>query len=225
MRLPVLLFDVDLTLVDTGGAGRAAMRWAFAASGLPTEPLERLLYDGRTDRAIFREALARVGLGGAAMEEAYDVVVERYLERLPAELEARDGRVLPGVPDVLARCRAFGYRVGLATGNFRRGAERKLSHFGLWEAFAGGGFGDDTEVRADLVAAALRELGHAGAAAWVIGDTPRDVEAAHAAGARAIAVATGRYSTEELAAAGAEIVLPDLSELVGRLDELAAQGS
>ncbi len=221
MSGPVLLFDVDLTLVDTGGAGRSAMRHAFAELQLPTEPLDSLVYDGRTDRAIFREALARVGLASDELERLYPLVLARYLERLPHELRARRGRVLPGAKELLAHCREAGWRVGLATGNLRRGAELKLGHFGLWEAFTGGGFGDDTEVRAEVVTAALRELGVDDAPAWVIGDTPRDVEAAHTAGVQAIAVATGRYTIEELEAAGADIVVASLAQLLDRIGDLA----
>lgn len=215
----VALFDIDLTLVNTNGAGRAAMRRAFDELGLGAEVVAQVPIDGRTDRAIFLDALERVGMAPREREAALPSVVERYLRRLPEELTERGGRVLAGAREVVEALAARGWALGLATGNLRAGAERKLKHFGLWEAFAFGGFGDRVTVRAAVVREAIVEaearLGRPPAAgrAWVIGDTPLDVEAAHAVGLRALAVATGNYSVEQLRSAGADAVVPSLRDV------------
>ena len=108
--------------------------------------------------------------------------------------------------------------VGLATGNVVRGAELKLRHYGLWERFRGGGFGDVSSDRTKVLAAAVEVLAEAGgvdvaeASPVVIGDTPRDVSAGHAIGARVLAVATGNYGVDALRESGADFVLPDLRD-------------
>ena len=211
--MPIVLFDIDMTLVRTNGAGRAAMDAALAEAYGVASPTEGIAFDGRTDRAIFLDALHRLG---DATPQALQRLVAGYLQRLPGELERRGGDVLPGVLDLLARLEHERVPLGLATGNMRAGAQFKLAHFDLWRRFLGGGFGDHVVVRSELVSAAIVELsaiagGPGPQPCVVVGDTPLDIEAAHAAGARAIGVATGRYTTAELAAAGADLALPDLS--------------
>lgn len=215
---PLLLFDIDHTLIVSGGAGRAAIAAAVADEFGVRRPLDGMAVDGRTDRAILGEALERAGL--AHGPDAIKRLLEAYLARLPAELRARRGRVLPGVPALLDALARAGAPLGLATGNVARGAEIKLRHFGLWERFPAGGFGDVSADRAEVVAAAIEAAGRAtglngsGAAPApiVIGDTPRDVAAAHAAGARALGVATGKWDEAALRAAGAEFTLADLGD-------------
>lgn len=209
-----VLFDIDLTLVHTNGAGRMAMDGALRDWFGIESATAGIRFDGRTDRAIFAETLARLGETSPA---AHRRMVDEYLSRFPAALTERGGHVLPGVPELLDRLASDGVVLGLATGNLREGARLKLVHFSLWERFLGGGFGDDYEVRARVVEAGIRALADATgrtvdpAQVVVIGDTPLDVEAAHAAGARAIAVATGRYGVEELSASGANHVFADLT--------------
>ena len=223
-----LLFDVDLTLVRTGGAGRVAMRRAFERVYGDASGLDGIRFDGRTDRAIFNEAIARQAAAGNEVPRAYELITAAYLDELPRGLRETEGTVLPGVNDLLRILAARATVTGLATGNLRRGAELKLGHYGLWGKFAGGGFGDDSEVRADVVLAAIHALGAATATsitpgeAVVIGDTPHDVDAALAIGARAVAVATGSFTVEELRAAGAHLVLPDLSDAAAAADLLLA---
>ncbi len=215
---PLLLFDIDHTLIVSGGAGRAAIAAAVADEFGVRRPLDGMAVDGRTDRAILGEALERAGL--AHGPDAIDRLLEAYLARLPAELRARRGRVLPGVPALLDALARAGAPLGLATGNVARGAEIKLRHFGLWERFPAGGFGDVSADRTEVVAAAIEAAGRAagrnGAGASpapiVIGDTPRDVAAAHAAGARALGVATGKWDEAALRDAGAEFTLADLGD-------------
>ena len=215
---PLLLFDIDHTLIVSGGAGRAAIAAAVADEFGVLRPLDGMAVDGRTDRAILGEALERAGLAHGPDEVAR--LLEAYLARLPAELRARRGRVLPGVPALLDALERAGAPLGLATGNVARGAEIKLRHYGLWERFPAGGFGDVSAERAQVVAAAIeaasaaagRNGNGAAPAPIVIGDTPRDVAAAHAAGARALGVATGKWDEAALRAGGADFTLPDLGD-------------
>ncbi len=228
---PLLLFDIDHTLIVSGGAGRAAIAAALAREFGVRQPLEGMAVAGRTDRAILGEALERAGLAHGPDDVAR--LLDAYLARLPHELRARRGRVLPGVPallDALARAEA---PLGLATGNVARGAEIKLRHYGLWERFPAGGFGDVSADRAEVVAAAIEAAGRAAGlngngaapAPIVIGDTPNDVAAAHAAGARALGVATGPWDEAALRGSGAEFTLPDLSDTRAALAILLGQGA
>lgn len=216
----LVLFDIDLTLVHTNGAGRVAMDATLVERYGVADPTAGIRFDGRTDRAIFQDALARFG---TADEVEYEALVEGYLARLPGALRVRDGRILPGVEallDSLADARAL---VGLATGNMEAGAAAKLGHYGLWGRFAGGGFGDEEVVRANVVRRGIENLARlsgAAASCVVVGDTPLDVEAARAAGARALAVATGSFDAEALRASGADWVFADLSDTAAVLDVL-----
>ncbi|MGK2966303.1 MAG: HAD family hydrolase [Tepidiformaceae bacterium] len=214
----ILLFDIDMTLIRTGGAGRKAIDAVFAEAFGVENPTAGMSFDGRTDHAIFMETIARLG---AEVEPSavYSRMAAAYVERLAATIGASDGHVLPGVTELLDRLAAERTAaVGLATGNLRRGAAIKLGRFGLWERFAGGGFGDETPVRAEVVTQAMVDVaGTAGVAAEpratvVIGDTPLDVEAARTAGMLCLGVATGRFSVDELLAAGADWAVPDLGE-------------
>lgn len=221
----ILLFDIDMTMIRTQGAGRAAMEIAFAREFGVEKATEGILFDGRTDRGIFFEVLERHGFGGEALIPNYGRFAEAYLEVFPGWIAQKGGEVLPGVHDLLTALEAEDAILGLATGNMRRGAAYKLGYFGLWERFAGGGFGDDHTVRADLVRAGIDELaamnGFDGPAeVIVLGDTPLDVEAAHAAGAKALGVATGRFTVDQLRASGAEFALPDLSDTATALEML-----
>lgn len=221
----VLLFDIDMTLVKTAGAGRKAMEAAFLLEFGIEGSTEGMLFDGRTDRGIFVECLERHGLANGRLDEDLARAFARYLKYLPATLDEKAGLKLPGVDALLQALAGCQAHVGLATGNIRRGAQYKLEHFGLWRWFAGGGFGDDHTVRAELVRDGITEMAAiagcevADCDVIVLGDTPLDVEAAHAAGARALGVATGRFGTSDLLAAGADFALPDLSD-TGRVLEI-----
>jgi phosphoglycolate phosphatase-like HAD superfamily hydrolase len=215
--MPIILFDIDGTLVRTGGAGKAAMESALcevfgvrlAADGIP--------YSGRTDLAIGHDLLA--GHAIAPTPANLTRLIDGYLARLPVHLGRTAGVVCPGVGELLGVLSGRSDVVlGLLTGNVRRGAEAKLSHYGLWHRFICGGFGDDHHDRDDVARSALRSVGeHVGGAVnpsdvWVIGDTPLDVGCARAVGARAVAVATGWHPIAELAACGPDLLLDDLSD-------------
>ena len=207
-----------MTLIRSNGAGRAAMDAAFAGLFGVESATAGVSFDGRTDRAIFLETLTMHDLLNGDPAATVARTFDAYLERLPASLDRLGGEVLPGVTGLLDALAGGNAVIGLATGNVRRGAEAKLRHFGLWEHFAGGGFGDHATVRADLVRAGIDELAAAAgvpaerASVIVLGDTPLDVEAAHVAGAQALGVGTGRFTVEQLLASGAEWAVPDLSD-------------
>jgi phosphoglycolate phosphatase len=217
----VYLFDIDGTLVSAGGAGRRAFERAVAERlGGVDGALGGLRLDGMTDRLIVREALR---LLGRPFEEAFcDALLDRYVAHLASEIHGPGYAVLPGVVEALEALRGRGALVALCTGNVVEGARLKLARGGLdryfdWGASAVCGFAADGEDRERVVRAALRRaserLGRAIAPgeALVIGDTPRDVSAAHASGVPVLAVATGRYAEDELRATGAEHVVPSLA--------------
>ena len=219
------LFDVDKTLVDSGGAGGRAMNLAFAQLFGIDQGFAGIGFSGRTDTGILREAIGVHGLDGdfpallARFREAYYSI-------LPSTLAESQGYVLPGVREVLAGLQtAPGAFLGLATGNFHEAARLKLAHFGLYDSFLAGGYADDSEDRAELVAIAIERLAEAGGGhgpreVYVIGDTPLDIAAAQANGARSLAVATGFFSVDQLKAAGAGLVFPDFSCWQAVLDAL-----
>lgn len=215
----IVLFDVDQTLLYSGGAGSLAMRRAFHQLYGVEDGFRRVEFSGRTDWAILRAALEQHELLDgdaqafprelARFQEAYYPLLERTLH------EVEGGRTMPGVPELLAALsERDGVRRGLATGNFRRAAFMKLRHFRLDTYLTDGGFGDDAEDRARVVDIAIERVADGAKAdsVWVIGDTPLDIDAAHANGALALAVATGPCSVAELNAAGADLALEDLSD-------------
>ncbi|GAB4214561.1 MAG: HAD family hydrolase [Sandaracinaceae bacterium] len=211
MTPTVVLFDIDGTLVTCGGAGRAAMERAFV-DFVGDRRVADFAFGGMTDRAIAREGLAKAGR--TPTEADLDDFLERYLSYLAEELPRSIGyRVLDGVDyllDGLEQRRAAGapVAIGLGTGNLLRGARMKLEPGNLWHRFGFGGYGSDDEDRPRLLEAGARRgarsLGvHRDAVRVVIvGDTPRDVHAAHAIGAICIAVASGSYDLSTLAACG-----------------------
>ena len=228
MTLPwaVYLFDVDGTLVSAGGAGRRAFERAVGDHCEPPDgKLGALRLDGMTDRLIVRETLRLLGRPFDAA--LCDVLLARYVEHLRAEIHGPGYAVLPGVVDALEALRARGGLVALCTGNVVEGARLKLARGGLdryfdWGASAVCGFAADGEEREHVVRAALARasarIGRpvAPREALVIGDTPRDVAAAHAVGIPVLGVATGRYAEAELRAAGADHVAASLADACAR---------
>lgn len=223
----LVLFDIDGTLVRTAGAGVRGMDDAFERLHGRRDALRGVTVAGRTDRAILTEIFSQ--WGEALTEAAVAPLLDAYLEALERELRLGGGPafgVLPGVHDALDALDAHpGFTLGLLTGNFERGAEIKLAHFDLWRRFRFGAFGDHHTDRRALVPVALdraRADGIEPTHVVVIGDTPLDVDCAHAHGATAVAVATGDYTREELAATGAEIVVDTLEALHPLSASLAA---
>lgn len=219
----IVLFDVDGTLIRSGGAGVRGMNAAFQRLYGVTGALDGVTLAGRTDRAIVGDVLRAIGVEPTPAEVAR--VRAAYVDDLRVEIKrpvADPGGVLPGVEALLDAIGAFPYiQAGLLTGNFEPGAAVKLGHFDLWKRFAFGAFGDDHVDRRALVPVALARATRAGVAApppcrvVVIGDTPLDVDCAKAHGARAVAVATGPYDRSMLAAAGADLVVDTLTDAHG----------
>ena len=210
----LILFDIDCTLVDTGGAGLAALteavREVFGEDGPPLD------LAGSTDSGIVRGMFAH-------FQRPFDAAVEEefylnYLPRMQANLNdsSYGGRVLDGVHELIASLEDGNHTLGLMTGNIERGAIIKSSHYGLAEHFGFGSYGDDHWDRNKLGPIALTRAEQATGRVFtaeetlVIGDTPKDVACAHAFGARCAAVATGKSNEEELAACGADKVVANL---------------
>ena len=207
MRL--VLFDIDGTLLRSGGAGRVAMERALTGVfGSPGSSEYR--YDGKTDRQIVRELMREEGFSDDEIDQSMEDILEAYVDGLHGELAARGPRVLvcEGVPELLDALEARPDIVlGLLTGNIEPGARAKLSAAGIDpERFRVNAFGSDHEHRPNLPAVAQRRarevLGTevAGERLIVIGDTPADIQCGESIGAKAIGVATGRFSTDELRA-------------------------
>jgi phosphoglycolate phosphatase-like HAD superfamily hydrolase len=213
----VALFDIDGTLMTTGGAGRRAMRAAFGEVVDAPHALDDVKLGGKTDPMILREGLEVIGRAyDAALVEQ---ILERYLERLEAEVARSPGyHVFDGVLTILDHAHALNAAVGLGTGNVERGAQVKLARGALNDRFAFGGFGSDAEDRTELIrAGAERGAARLGrplseCRVIVIGDTPRDVRAAHGIGAVCLAVATGGYDVSALQKAGADLVVERLDD-------------
>jgi len=234
------LFDIDGTLVLTGGAGRRATARAFADL-FGVDPLPEVAFAGRTDAAIFADIADRHGI--ATDRAAFDRFRQAYLEHLRYEIDqpGPSKGILPGVRALLERLSARSdVHVALLTGNLAEGARIKLEHFDLWGYFCGssgragqagqagsGGFGDLATDRRDVYTAALSEVKSRMGLVFmpeqtvVVGDTPLDVAVAVATGARSLAVTTGGYDETTLRAAGADAVVPDLSDTRLVLEALA----
>jgi phosphoglycolate phosphatase-like HAD superfamily hydrolase len=210
------LFDIDGTLLASGGAGKAALESALMEEfGVTLRA--HVPYSGRTDRAIMRDLFGHHDI--ADTPENLQKLLGGYLRRLPDSLRRHNGRILPGIHALLLDLQARpGVAVGLLTGNVRAGARAKLGYFGLYEHFAFGGFGDHHFDRDDVAREALAAVHRCVGAhctpdrVWVIGDTPLDVRCARAIGARVAAVATGVHSYEELAASEPDLLVRDLSD-------------
>lgn len=212
----VLLFDIDGTLIDAGGAGQAAMEDALAEEFGARKPVTGIHTAGRTDRAIAMDLFRFHDV------EVNDVHWSRYTSSyfrlLPNSLRTRSGSVLPGVITLLDQLRGRDdVLLGLLTGNFAAGARLKLAHYGLADHFSLGGYGDAHLDRDDvareafqLVKGRLPDLeSHR---VWVIGDTPSDIRCGRAIGAKVLAVGTGIFSAKDLEQHKPDLVLNDLSD-------------
>ena len=216
----LVLFDIDGTLVLTGGAGIRAMNRAGEAELGLSNLLDGVPVAGRTDWIILHDALTRAGHD--LDEELFVRMRDAHIRYLREEIDQPgDGvkDVMPGIRELLpvlqSRDDVF---LGLLTGNFEEAARIKLGHFDLWDYFRCGAFGDDAADRNKLVPFAVDRARECGLGSFdygevvVIGDTPHDVACAVAVGAMPVAVATGNFTVDQLRATGALIVLEDLSD-------------
>ncbi len=211
-----VLFDIDGTLLASGGAGKAALESAFTdVFGIALRV--QIPYSGRTDRAIGRDLLRLHDVDPS--DENWHRLLARYLARLPDSLNSHQGRVLPGILALLETLqKREDVALGLLTGNVHAGARVKLGHYGLFEHFAFGGFGDHHFDRDDVAREALAAVQthvHPQMPVeriWVIGDTPLDVRCARAIGAKVAAVATGLHSVEQLRETAPDVTLADFAD-------------
>ncbi len=224
MHPVLLLWDIDGTLIVSGGAGEEALRQALLNRFGIIDDLGDIEIAGRTDTSIAADICRK--------HEGHDLepaeLLEAYLEHLPIVLKKKKGHVCPGVGGLLEWSHAHKeVHNALLTGNVKRGAYIKLGHYGLDGFFEFGAFGDDSSDRNRLGPIALdRAREHLKKdfhleSTWVIGDTPRDIQCARVLGCKVLAVATGRFSVEQLRAHAPEIVVADLSGRDALINELA----
>ena len=214
----LLLFDIDGTLINSGGAGIRALKLASTEQFGIEEDLQGIEIGGRTDSGIVRQILAK--RGSPLSDENVRMFLDKYVRYLTRELPLCNGRVLPGILELLTRFQSRSdITQGLLTGNIARGARLKLEHYGLWKFFAFGAYADNHHDRNELGAVACaRALEKTG---WqfppdrvdVIGDTGHDIACGKAIGARTIAVATGSWSREKLAECQPDFLFDDLSKV------------
>lgn len=218
--MKLILFDIDGTLLLTNGAGRRAMEASLQQHFGTTGPVT-YRYDGKTDAQIVRETMRESGIDEPAIDARLPLVLESYLQNLDQELDAAGAALtlMQGVHELLDTLEERSDRVlGLLTGNLARGAARKLSAVGVEpRRFRIGAYGSDHEHRHELPAIALaraQSLGMSfdGNRVIIVGDTPADIHCGRGIGARAIGVATGRFTTKELAEHGAAAVFENLGD-------------
>ena len=225
---PVVLFDIDGTLISTGGAGGRAWSRAFEKLwGIPGD-ITRFSEVGMTDPNVARQTFVGT-LGREPEDEELAQLVMGYVMALPDEVEMSDGyKVFDGVVDLLEMLAVGGALLGLVTGNIEGAARIKIDRGKLNRYFPFGGYGSDSAHRGELTARAIERAsmihGHDldPSHVFVVGDTPRDVEAARYAGAIAVGVASGEFGVEQLREAGADHVLPSLAAPFPSLDVTAA---
>jgi phosphoglycolate phosphatase-like HAD superfamily hydrolase len=224
-RKKLMLFDIDGTLLLTGRAGEHALRMAFKERFGVDDDLSSISFAGSTDGAIARQMFAPYDIQPSP-ENIADLF-DGYVHHLALELPRREGRVLPGIVALLEALHGREDCVlGLLTGNIEKGAELKLSHYGVWDFFEFGAFADDHVDRNKLGPVAhSRAVERHGTSfeaedVFVLGDTPRDIDCARAAGFVAVAIATGSYGKDELAAHQPDFLFEDLSDTQGVLKAL-----
>jgi phosphoglycolate phosphatase-like HAD superfamily hydrolase len=225
----LLLFDIDGTLLLTGRAGEHALRVAFKERFGVDDDLSSISFAGSTDGAIARQMFAAHDI--SPTPENIADLFDGYVHHLALELPRREGRVLPGIVELLDALHGREDCVlGLLTGNIEKGAELKLSHYGVWDFFEFGAFADDHVDRNKLGpvahSRAVEKHGIRFEAedVFVLGDTPRDIDCARAAGFVAVAIATGSCGQDELAAHQPDFLFEDLSDTRGVLAALLGEG-
>ncbi len=225
MRKRLLLFDIDGTLIHSGGAGIHALKSAFRERFGIADDLHDIEIAGMTDSGIVISILNKHEI--PATNENVSAFLDSYVHFLSLELPRRKGKLLPGVLELLQRLKSRKHLVlALLTGNVSRGAQLKLEHYGVWHFFEFGAFADDHRDRNRLGSfartRAKEKHGREFSASEidVVGDTPRDIACGKAFGARTIAVATGRWSRDELVKYQPDFLINDLSNVEEIIDTL-----
>jgi phosphoglycolate phosphatase len=212
----LLLFDIDGTLIDSGGAGTRSLNLAFEKVFSIEDAFRGISMAGKTDTQIIKEGLLKYNI---STNGNLDVVIQAYLIKLEEEINNDRKQIKPGIHKTLEKLRIIkDVELGLLTGNLEPGARIKLDPFNLNRYFPAGAFGSDDEDRNNLLPIAIKRFEELCQKkikvdeCIVIGDTPLDVECAHIYGALCLGVATGPYSINELIEAGADYVVKDLSD-------------
>jgi phosphoglycolate phosphatase len=217
-RPEAILFDIDGLLITTGGAGAKSWRWAFnELYGIPAD-IGKFSEAGMTDPVVGRLTFTSV-IGHEPSPTELATVISHYLMRLPEEVASSAGyKVLDGVEELLPRLCKAGFLLGITTGAVEAAAHIKLARANLNRFFSFGGYGSDSADRGKLTRKAIERAGEILGSALdsqrvlVLGDTPKDIVAAHAAHAVGVGVASGHYSKAELLGAGADYALGSLVE-------------
>src|SRR6266513_810115 len=225
MQKRLLLFDIDGTLIHSGGAGVEALKRALTERFGIKDDLHDIEIAGMTDSGIVISILKKHQIPTTADNIA--AFLDSYVHFLSNELPRRKGKLLPGVLELLEKLKTRKHVVlGLLTGNVSRGAQLKLDHYGVWHFFEFGAFADDHHDRNELgrFARARAKEKHrqefAASEIDVVGDTPRDIACGKALGARTVAVATGRWSRDELEKYQPDFLIDDLSDVETIIDTL-----
>jgi phosphoglycolate phosphatase len=216
--IKAILFDIDGTLLVTGGAGAVAWQRAFRELHGIDADIDEHTHAGMTDPEIaaivFREVIGREGSPPERAE-----AIAGYLSHLEQAVEESEGyRVMPGIEELLPRLAGEGILLGVVTGNIEAAAHIKLARGDLNRFFAFGGYGSDSSDRTELTKRALERGAQVSgtpldpAATIAVGDTPRDVKAGHGAGIKVAGVATGSYGVDALTDAGADWALENVTE-------------
>lgn len=221
----LLLFDIDGTLLSSGGAGEHSLRLALQDWFGNADALSGVEIAGRTDGAIVRQLFALHGV--EPTPEKITGFFDCYLQHLSRQLPAVSGRLLPGIVELLEILKTrTDVAIALLTGNLCRGAELKLAHYGIWHYFEFGAYADDHHDRNQLAQVAARRalekhgVSFAPERTFVLGDTPHDVACGRAIGAKTVAIATGGYTREQLQACGPDFLFDDLSDSAAVLQAL-----
>lgn len=220
MKTKLLLFDIDGTLLTSGGAGEKALRLALKDRFGCDDDLANVEIAGKTDSGIARRIFASHGIEATA--ENLSAFYDGYLHHLALELPKTNGRLLPGIVELLEALKSRPQvAMALLTGNLSGGAKLKLNHYGVWHYFEFGAYADDHHDRNELGRFAReRALEKHGVEfpadqIFVLGDTPHDIECARAIGAKSVAIATGGCTREKLAAHKPDFLFDDLSNVQG----------
>lgn len=217
-KIRAILFDIDGTLITTGGAGAASWRLAFEELYEIPADIGKFTDAGMTDPEVGRKTFEAV-LERQPEKEEFTRLMERRLHYLHQTVEDSTGyRVLPGADDLLSDLISKGYMVGLVTGNIEAAAHIKLHRANLNRFFSFGGYGSDSPDRGELTRIALKratvvygeEISNGQAIS--VGDTPLDVEGAHAAGIRCVGVGSNKFNADQLRDAGADYAISALTE-------------